>query len=56
VLWPAEQRLQVALAADDARAPESRESLNHDATSMSRAAVVALVLLVAGTVVMLAQP
>jgi hypothetical protein len=56
VLWPAEQRLQLALAADDAEAPQSRESLNHDATSMSRAAVVALVLLVAGTVLMLAQP
>ena len=56
VLWPAEQRLQVALAADDAEAPESRESLNHDATPLSRAAVVALVLLVAGTVLMVAQP
>ena len=55
VLWPAEQRLQVSLAAD-AQAPEWRESLNHDATSMSRAAMVALVLLVAGTVLMLAQP
>ena len=53
VLWPAEQRLQVALAADDAEAPES---LDRDATSMERAAVAALVLLVAGTVLMLAQP
>ncbi len=53
VLWPAEQRLQVALAADDAEAPES---LGRDATSMERAAVAALVLLVAGTVLMLAQP
>jgi Predicted integral membrane protein (DUF2269) len=56
VLWPAEQRLQVTLAADHADAPEWRESLHRDATSMSRAAVAALVLLVAGTVLMLAQP
>jgi hypothetical protein len=53
VLWPAEQRLQVALAADAAEAPES---LDRDATSMERAAVAALVLLVAGTVLMLTQP
>src|SRR5271154_4821770 len=45
VLWPAERRLQVALAADDAEAPES---LPRDATTMSRAAVAAVVLLVAG--------
>src|ERR1700678_2191341 len=36
VLWPAEQRLQVALAADDAEAPES---VGRDARSMERAAV-----------------
>src|SRR5271170_5818429 len=45
VLWPAEQRLQVALAADHAEAPVS---LDRDATSMERAAVAALVLLVSG--------
>jgi uncharacterized membrane protein len=56
VLWPAEQRLQVALTAGDAEAREEREALHHDAISMSRAAVSALVLLVAGTVLMLAQP
>jgi hypothetical protein len=59
VLWPAEQRLQVALAADDPAAPqgpECPESPDHDATTMTRAAVAALVLLVAGTVLMLAQP
>ena len=56
VLWPAEQRLQVALAADDAAVPRSPESPDHDATTMARVAVVALVLLVAGTVLMLAQP
>jgi hypothetical protein len=53
VLWPAEQRLRVALVAGDAEAPEA---LRRDATTMSRAAVVAVVLLVAGTVLMLAQP
>jgi hypothetical protein len=53
VLWPAEQRLQVALAADDAETPES---VGGDARSMERAAVAALVLLVAGTVLMVAQP
>ena len=58
VLWPAEQRLQVALAADgDAEsAGGARASLDADARSMSRAAVAALVLLVAGTVLMVAQP
>jgi hypothetical protein len=53
VLWPAERRLQVALAADDDEVPEP---LHRDATTMSRAAVVALVLLLAGTVLMVAQP
>jgi uncharacterized membrane protein len=53
VLWPAERRLQVALGADEAGAPPSVE---RDARSMERAAVAALVLLVAGTVLMLAQP
>lgn len=55
-LWPAEQRLQVALAPSDAEAPPRREAIDRDATSMSRAAVAALVLLVAGTVLMVAQP
>ena len=53
VLWPAERRLQVALAGDDA---EVRGPLLRDATIMSRAAVAAAVLLVAGTVLMVAQP
>lgn len=54
VLWPAEQRLQVALTADATET--SGASLQHDATTMARAAVVALVLLFAGTVLMLSQP
>jgi hypothetical protein len=56
VLWPTEQRLQAALLAGDAAAPPSREALEHDATAMARAASAALVLLVAGTVLMVAQP
>ena len=48
-------RLQVALTSTDAPPPVA-ESLDRDATAMSRAAVAALVLLVAGTVLMVAQP
>src|ERR1700684_3980234 len=54
VLWPAEQRLQMALAAEGAQ--PSAETLHRDATTMSRAAVAALVLLLAGTVLMVSQP
>jgi Predicted integral membrane protein (DUF2269) len=59
VLWPAEQRLQIALSerADDTGGEEdAKHTLEHDATAVSRAAVAALVLLVAGTVLMVAQP
>src|SRR5580698_5132197 len=49
VLWPAEQRLQVALSESDAASPPTPEVLDRDATAMSRAAVAALVLLLAGT-------
>jgi uncharacterized membrane protein len=69
VLWPAEQRLQIALARrnDDGEVPDvgradadgsevTEQILDHDATVLSRAAVAALVLLVAGTVLMIAQP
>jgi hypothetical protein len=71
VLWPAEQRLQIALARgnDDRAAAEgdagrgdtdgrevTMQTLDHDATVLSRAAMAALVLLVAGTVLMIAQP
>jgi uncharacterized membrane protein len=55
VMWPAERRLQVALNSTDAN-PPAAESLDHDAAAMSRAAAAALVLLVAGTVLMVAQP
>ena len=54
VLWPAERRLQVSLAAvDDA---EAEESVRRDATAMMVAAMVTLALLVAGSALMLVQP
>ena len=58
VLWPAEQRLQVALSSDGrpSGGPAREPTLERDATVMSRAAAAALVLLVAGTVLMVAQP
>jgi hypothetical protein len=69
VLWPAEQRLQNALAPgnDDGGVPVggrvdaggsevTEQTVDHDATVLARAAVGALVLLVAGTVLMIAQP
>jgi uncharacterized membrane protein len=55
VMWPAERRLQVALTSTDAP-PPGAETLDQDAAAMSRAAAAALVLLVAGTVLMVAQP
>jgi uncharacterized membrane protein len=57
-LWPAEQRLQVALsrADNDGGGEGTEEALERDATVLSRAAVAALALLVAGTVLMIAQP
>jgi hypothetical protein len=63
VLWPAEQRLQAALAQRDrgeaggeGEGDVTGRNPAHDATLMSRAAVAALVLLVVGTVLMVAQP
>jgi hypothetical protein len=59
VLWPAEQRLQAGLAMPEDGSPSSGASpasLCHDATAMSRSAAAALVLLVAGTILMVAQP
>jgi len=55
-LWPAERRLQVALSTSDAAEGPSEELLDRDVTTMSRAALAALVLLAAGTVLMVAQP
>lgn len=55
VMWPAERRLQAVLNSTDAPKPVAG-SLDDDAAAMSRAATAALVLLVAGTVLMVAQP
>jgi hypothetical protein len=66
-MWPAERRLQAALAAmtgvpgsGSPSAPESDAEPDGatvgDATAMARAAQAALVLLVAGVVLMIAQP
>ena len=58
VLWPAERRLQVAATATDPATGTlpATGSANRDATVMARAARGALVLLLAGVVVMVAQP
>ena len=75
MLWPAERRLQAAVAATlsgPVRGPAVHEALaaprspgdaeadvdaaSRDAAVMARAAQVALVLLVAGVVLMIAQP
>ena len=64
VLWPAEQRIQQALATvgappagpdSDAASPPSG-AVTADAARMERAATGALVLLIAATVLMIAQP
>jgi hypothetical protein len=59
VLWPAEQRLQAALSQGDPDGEGTALTAGdaaHDAAVVSRAAVAALILLVAGTVLMVAQP
>ena len=58
VLWPAERRVQTAVSETGAgaRSPEVSGSTADDVTLMARAALVALVLLLAGTIVMVAQP
>jgi hypothetical protein len=65
VLWPAERRLQHAVAAAGTPAtgldavpppPEPLGTIKADAARMERAASGALVLLVAATVLMIAQP
>lgn len=56
ILWPAERRLQSALAENPGRPLADVDAAVHDARTMSRAAAAALVLLVVGTAVMVAQP
>jgi hypothetical protein len=55
-LWPAERRLQVSLATLREGDAPAGDSALHDAGVMARAASVALLLLVAGSVLMVAQP
>jgi hypothetical protein len=55
-LWPAERRLQVSLVAVSAGGTPVDPSVRRDATAMVRASIAALVLLVAGSVLMLVQP
>jgi hypothetical protein len=58
VLWPAERRVQAALAAGATGGAQMADtgSAAADAATMARSAQVALVLLLAGTVLMIAQP
>jgi uncharacterized membrane protein len=58
VVWPAERRLQavVGAARKDGAAEGEGPDVARDAVRMARGAAVALVLLVAGSVVMVAQP
>lgn len=58
VLWPAERRVQAALAVVDGASGTlpATASIDRDATVMARAAGAALVLLLVGMVVMVAQP
>jgi len=55
-LWPAERRLQAAVAAAGEGPLADVAASSRDATTMARAATAALVLLAAGTVLMVAQP
>ena len=55
VLWPAERRVQVGLGSGTDPVPEAA-AIGREATAMVRAASAALVLLLAGTVLMIAQP
>jgi hypothetical protein len=57
ILWPAERRLHVSVAAQGAQADAPPDpSVLHDAQVMLWSATAALVLLLAGTVIMVAQP
>ena len=55
-LWPAERRLQVSLVPLQGGATRAGEAVLRDARLMAWSATVALLLLVAGSVVMVAQP
>jgi hypothetical protein len=55
-LWPAERRLQVSLVPLQGGATPAAEAVVRDAKVMAWSATVALLLLVAGSVLMVAQP
>jgi hypothetical protein len=55
MLFPAERRVQAGLGSDDAPVPDAAAT-GHEATVMVRVAGAALVLLLLGTVLMIAQP
>jgi hypothetical protein len=55
VLYPAERRVQAGLGSDQGAVPDAAAT-GHDATVMVRAASAGLVLLLAGTALMIAQP
>jgi hypothetical protein len=55
VLYPAERRVQVGLGSGDGTVADARAT-DRDATVMVRAATAALVLLLLGTALMIAQP
>ena len=56
LLWPAERRLQVSLVGVSGGGVPVEESVRRDVTTMEWSAVVVLVLLVAGSALMVAQP
>jgi hypothetical protein len=56
ILWPAERRLQVSLAAPFDGDSPVEASIGRDTRAMARSAGVALVLLILGSVLMVAQP
>jgi uncharacterized membrane protein len=56
VLWPSERRLQSSLAAYPAGAVPTDAPVRRDVRVMALSATVSLVLLIAGTVLMVAQP
>jgi hypothetical protein len=56
VLWPAERRLQLSLVGLQGGGLPVEEPVLHDLSLMSWSASAAVVLLVAGTVIMLVQP
>ena len=56
VLYPAERRVQVGLATEESGPVSDGAATGRDATVMVRAGAAALVLLLLGTVLMIAQP